>query len=268
MQSAAGEVAERLGHEGGDQSGPVCGEADQVAEDHDAVGGAQRLRVAEVVLELAVGVLVVVGVVLPAHGVDGAADRGQVVQRPAGRVRVVAGPGGVVQLVRHPDAAVLGTAHQEVLGLGARLQFEPLFGELGELPAQDAAGRVRPGLAPYVQVALEDAEILLDRHPDVGGGVGNRHDVRIGRALPQPVGGVPGEPEPLAEQPVEGVRGRQLGTGLPAQVDEHDQQELHPVPGHRPGQLRTVRRWCVHRHRVLPFERARVGLTDRVGSGA
>ena len=67
MQSAAGLVGERLRHEGRDHAAFGRDHRQQVAQRDDAVGGGERVGELEVLLELAVAVLVVVGVVGPAE---------------------------------------------------------------------------------------------------------------------------------------------------------------------------------------------------------
>ena len=63
VQPAAGAVGERLGHERGDHAAFGGDHRQQVAQGDHPVGGGQRVGVLEVLLELAVAVLVVVGVV-------------------------------------------------------------------------------------------------------------------------------------------------------------------------------------------------------------
>ena len=78
----------------------------------------------EVLLELAVAVLVVVGVVGPAELVHRRRDRGEVVIHPGDAAGVVTGLGGGVGGVRDRQAAVVVAAQQEVLDLGADPRFE------------------------------------------------------------------------------------------------------------------------------------------------
>ena len=91
VQAGAGEVPERLRHEGGGHAGLVRDRVHHVAEEDEPVGGRERVGEGEVLLELAVRVLVVVGVVRPAELVHVPRHRGQVVEHPGQALGVVAG---------------------------------------------------------------------------------------------------------------------------------------------------------------------------------
>ena len=75
VAAVAGEVGERLGHEGRDQPLLLGQRLDHVAEEDGAVAGHERVVELEVLLELPVGVLVVGRVVVPAQRGDVARDR-------------------------------------------------------------------------------------------------------------------------------------------------------------------------------------------------
>ncbi len=124
VQAAAGLVGERLGHEGRDHAALGGDHRQQVAQRDHAVGGGQRLGELEVLLELAVAVLVVVGVVGPAERVHRRRDRGEVVIHPGDAAGVVAGLGGGVGGVGDRQAAVGVAVQQEVLDLGADPRLE------------------------------------------------------------------------------------------------------------------------------------------------
>src|SRR3712207_3628603 len=120
---------------------------DHVAEEDRAVAAHERVRVREVLLELAVRIFVVVRVVAPAELVDVARHGGEelVVTREA--VQVVAGLLERVELVREPDRAVVEELDEEVLELEADHELEPLLAGALELAAKDRARVVRPLLA-------------------------------------------------------------------------------------------------------------------------
>ena len=132
MAAVAGQVRERFRHEGGEDVPafvtplPLGELVDHVAEEDRAVAARERVRVGEVLLELAVRVLVVVGVVAPPQLVHVARDRGEefVVAREA--VQVVAGLLQRVERVGEPDGAVLQELDEEVLELEAHLELEAL----------------------------------------------------------------------------------------------------------------------------------------------
>src|SRR4029077_13713963 len=116
-QTAAGLVGERLRHEGGDHAAFGRDHRKQVAERDHTVGGGECVGELEVLLELAVAVLVVVGVVGPTQRVHRRGDRGQVVVHPRDAPGVVAGLRGGVGSVGGAEAAVGVAVQQEVLHL-------------------------------------------------------------------------------------------------------------------------------------------------------
>ena len=125
VQAAAGAVGERLGHERRDHAALGGDHRQQVAQRDDPVGGGQRVGELEVLLELAVAVLVVVGVVRPARAGSSPIEIvGQVVVHPGDAAGVVAGLGGGVGGVGGGQAAVGVAGQQEVLDLGADPRFE------------------------------------------------------------------------------------------------------------------------------------------------
>src|ERR1700754_3894377 len=69
MQTAAGLVGERLRHEGGDHAAFGRDHRKQVAQRDDTIGGSKCVGELEVLLELTVPVLMVVGVVGPTQRV-------------------------------------------------------------------------------------------------------------------------------------------------------------------------------------------------------
>ena len=91
VAAVAGEVGEGLGHEGGAQPVPLGDRAHHVLEEGMPVGGDQRRVVLPVHLELAVRVLVVVLVGLPAQRLHGVADLGDHVVAPHQGGLIVAG---------------------------------------------------------------------------------------------------------------------------------------------------------------------------------
>ena len=128
MAAVAGQVRERLGHERGDQAALLGERFDHVAKEDRAVAGRQRVGVLEVLLELAVGVLVVGGVVVPPQRGDGLGNLGDEVEVSGQRAHVVAGLVERVAVIGDLDSAVLGPAHEEVLEFGADLQLISLVG--------------------------------------------------------------------------------------------------------------------------------------------
>ena len=124
VAAVAGEVGEGLRHEGGDQAALLRHRLDHVAVEDRPVAGRERVGEVEVLLELAVGVLVVGRVHLPAQRVDVADDVGDEVERAGQRADVVTGLLERVERVGDLDPAVLGRADEEVLELAADLELD------------------------------------------------------------------------------------------------------------------------------------------------
>jgi hypothetical protein len=225
----AGEVAERLRHEGRDQATLLCQRLEHVAEEDRAVACRESVGVVEVLLELAVRVLVVVGVVVPAQVRHVARYLRHEVEIAREAAHVVAGLLHAVERVGELDGAVLALAHEEVLELGADLELVAEVASALELAAQDRARAVGPLLALDVNVAgqprharppLERREAPHVRH---GG------EVRVVRELADGAGGEPREACALLHQSVEVPRRDELRVRLPVHVDELREQELDVV---------------------------------------
>ena len=228
MQPGAGEVPERLRHEGGGHARLVRERVHHVAEEDEPVGGRERVGEGEVLLELAVRVLVVVGVVPPAELVHVPRHRGQVVEHPGQALGVVTGHPGPVERVGQLDAALVAPPDQEVLRLAAHVVDVAALARLGQHPLQDQARGVRPRLALDLDVALQHGEPRLPRHERVRRRVRHRDHVGVRRALAHRPGREPGEARP-AEQHVERGGRDHLGAGLAVHVHEHGEEELDAV---------------------------------------
>src|SRR4029450_5425608 len=100
----------------------------------------------EVLLELAVGVLMVGRVVVPTQGGDVARDRRDEVEVAREAAHVVTGLLEGVERVGDLDGAVLALAHEEVLELGADAELVAEGLGAGELVAQGGGGAVGPTL--------------------------------------------------------------------------------------------------------------------------
>ena len=201
MQTAAGAVGERLGHEGGDHAAFGGDHRQQVAQRDHPVGGGQRVGELKVLLELAVAVLVVVGVVGPAEGVHRRRDRGEVVIHPGDAAGVVTGLGRGVGGVGGGQAAVGGAGQQEVLDLGADPGFEAGVGGPLDQRLEDDPRRVRPRLALDMRIAVHDRQALFDeRDRGERRGVRDRHQVGVLGLLAHRADGVAGEADSLGGQ--------------------------------------------------------------------
>jgi hypothetical protein len=247
-------VAERLRHERGDQAALLGKRLDHVAEEDRAVAGGQRVREVEVLLELAVRVLVVVRVVVPAEVGDVARHRGHEVEVAREAAHVVAGLVEPVERVGQLDRAVLALAHEEVLELGADLELVAELGGALELPAQDRPRAVGPLLALDVDVAGEPCHTGLPRERREAPHVGHRREVGVVGELADGPRREPREARPVLHQPVEVPRRDELRVRLAVHVDELREQEFDVVVRDVARDLfarRGCGEWLCHRGRKL-----------------
>ena len=243
VQPRAGPVRERLGHEGRDHAALVGQHVEQVAQRDDPVGGGERVGVLEVLLELPVAVLVVVGVVAPAQRVHGRADRRQVVVHPGHAAGVVARLVRVVGGVRRHQAPAGVPLEQEVLDLGPGVRREPGGRRLLDHRTQDHPRRERPRLPQHVRVAVDQREPLLDeRDRRERRDVRDRHQVGVLGLLPHRPHGVPREPDALGGELLDRLDRHELGARLPGEVDEQREDELRAVLVGQGGQLARLHR--------------------------
>ena len=183
VAAVAGEVTERLRHEGRDQPALLGERLDHVAEEDGAVAGGERVGELEVLLELAVRVLVVVRVVVPAELRHVARDLRHEVEVARERAHVVTGLVERVERVGELDRAVVGHAHEEVLELRAEHELVSERARPLELAAQDRARAVGPLLALDVHVACEARDVRLPRQRGERADVGHRGHVGVVRLL-------------------------------------------------------------------------------------
>ncbi len=226
VAAVAGQMRERLGHERRDQAALLGQRLDHVAEEHGAVAGRERVGEREVLLELPVGVLVVGGVVVPAEPGDRFGDLGDEVEVARQRAHVVTGLLERVERVGELELAVGAATQQEVLELGADLQFVAERRRAIERRAQDRPRAVWPRLALDGDVAGEARNVLAPRQDRQAARVGHGDHVGVVGTLADVAGGEPGEAGALGEQVVEVVRGHELGVRLAVHVDELREQEL------------------------------------------
>ncbi len=185
--------------------------------------------IVEVLLELAVRVLVVGRVVVPAEVGEVARHLRDEVEVAGEAAHVVAGLVEAVERVRQLDPAVLGLAHEEVLELGADHELVAELLRAVELAPQDRARAVGPLLALHVNVAGEPRHAGLPRQRREAAHVGHGREVRVVRELADRAGGEPGEAGAVLHQPVEQARRHELRVRLPVHVHELREQELDVV---------------------------------------
>ncbi len=222
MAAVAGQVHERLGHEG--RAHPVLfrDRPRHVFEEHVPVGSQQAIVIVPVHLELAIGVLVVVLVRLPAQGEHGIADLGDHVVAPHQRLLVVAGfllgVGGIGQ------GLAVGR-DQEELALHAALHALAVLGGAGDHLLQLRARAVGDFLAVHPQVAGEPTHFRLPRQLDQAVGIGLGEQVGVRRCHVEP-GGEAGETGAVALHVADRRGRRQLGAQHAEQVGVADQEIL------------------------------------------
>ena len=230
VQTGTGAFGERLGHERRDHAALGREGGEQVAQGDDAVGGGQGVRVGEVLLELSVAVLVVVGVVAPTELIHRRRHGGEMVVHTGEPADVVAGPVGIVGRVGGDERAVGVSLEQEVLDLRADPRFEPGVGGLRDQRLEDVPRGERPRLALDVGIAVDDRQALLDEgnrqeRRDVGDG----DEVGVLGLLPDRADRVAGETDSVVGQFVDGFDRYEFRARLATQVDEHGEDELGVV---------------------------------------
>ena len=229
MQAVAGEAGERLGHERRRHAGLVGQRVDHVAEEDDPVGGGQRVVEEEVLLELPVGVLVVVGVVRPTEPVHVPRDGGEVIEHAGEALGVVAGQVLPVERVGHLDAAVEPAPDQVVLRFDPDHELHaPLVAQaLQRVPQHDPRG-VGPRLALDLDVAHQHRDAVPPRELHVARRIRRGDHVGIGRALTHGPDGEAGE-ACSTDDHVHRRRRHELGAGTAVHVHEHREEELDAV---------------------------------------
>ena len=229
VAAVAGQVRERLRHERRDHA-PLLGERlDHVAEEHRAVAGRQRVGELEVLLELAVGVLVVGGVVAPAERGDVARHHGHEVEVARQAAHVVTGLVERVERIGQLDRPVVAHANEEVLELGADHELVAQRARALQLPAQDRARVVGPLLALDVDVAGHARHLGPPRQRRERPHVGDGRKVWIVGPLADLAGGETGKSGAVLHQAVEVRGGHELGVRLAVHVHELGEQELDVV---------------------------------------
>ena len=255
VAAVAGQMRERLRHERRDQPALLGQRLDHVAEEDRPVAGRQGVCKREVLLELAVGVLVVGRVVVPPEAGDGGRDLRNEVEVASQRAHVVTRLLERVERIGELEAAVGGAPQQEVLELGADLELISLIGRPRQRPAQDRPRAVRPRLAFDGDVARQACHGRTPRQDRQRRRVGHRDHVGAVGPLSDVARGEPGEPGALGQQVVEMMGGDELGARLAVHVDELGEQELDAVVFDDLADVVGIA-WCVfHEVQVYPAPR-------------
>ena len=199
---------------------------DHVAEEDRPVAARERVGVLEVLLELAVGVLVVVRVVAPAELVDVAGDRRQEVVVAAEPVEVVAGFLEGVEGIGELDRAVVVQLDEEVLELEPHAEVEALRAGLLDLAPENSARVVGPLFSVDVDVAGEACHRRLPGDRREAREVRDRRDVGVARELSDLAGGEAGEARSVGHEVVEICCRHELGARPRVHVHELREVEV------------------------------------------
>ncbi len=162
------------------------------AEEGQPVARGQRVGVVEVEFELAVGVLVVEGVEVPAQFVDGGGhlvQPGEIVDEAA---HVVARLGQLVVGDRHRQAAILILLQQEDLALDAEVHAVAQLGGFLELVLERDPGVERVGLALEVVVGGDPGDLGFPGQLDGTVEIGHRGQFVVVGRLAEAVQGIAG----------------------------------------------------------------------------
>ena len=149
------------------------------------VGGLQRVVILPVHLELAVRVLVVVLIRVPAELQHRVADLADHVVAAHQCLLVVAGLGLMIAGVG--DGRAVG-ADEEELAFDAGLERVALGGGVGDHALQHVARRLLDELAVHVRIGGEPAHLFPPRQLDQTIGIGNGEHVGVGRRHVEPAG--------------------------------------------------------------------------------
>ncbi len=245
VAAVARQLCERLGHEGGAQSVLFGNGLDHELEERMLVGRRQSIVELPVHLELAVGILVIVLVGLPAQLQHAVADFCDHVIAAHQRLLVVAGLVGGIEAVGD-GIAVRGD--QKELGFDAGLDAEACGGGLFRLPFQHHARRLLHRPAFHGAVGGDPRHVLLPRQLDDRGRIGHGQNVGMGGGEIEP-GGETGEARAFLLHGGDGGGWHQLGALAAEQVGVADQEIANAALGGKSGKI--------GRHGAVPLCRLR-----------
>ena len=183
VTAVAGQMRKGLGHEGRAIAVILGNGLDHIFEEHMAIGGDQRVGIIPVHFELAVGILVIVLIRVPAEFQHRVADLTDHRKAPHQRLLIVAGLALVVGRVRH--AAAVG-AGQKILALDAALHAVAELGGVFDLAFQHYARRGLHLRAVHPQVGGQPAYFAIPWQLDQAGGIGAAKHVGMRRCHVQP----------------------------------------------------------------------------------
>ena len=220
MAAIAGEIDERLRHEGGAQPVLLGDRAHHIFEEGVAIGGRQRGVELPVHLELAVSVLVIVLIRLPAQRQHGVANLGDHLVAPHQGLLVVA---RLRLLVRDIGRRTAVGGDQEELAFDTGFQLIALRRRIGDHALEQVSRRMCHRLAVHPGIGREPADLRLPRQLDQARRIGHREHVGIGRGHVEP-GREACEASAGLHHAVDRRRRHQLGALHAEQVGIRDQE--------------------------------------------
>ncbi|VDC19000.1 hypothetical protein XINFAN_00047 [Pseudogemmobacter humi] len=220
MAAVAGLADQGLGHEGRAQPVFLGQHPGHELEEGVFVGGGQNVVVFPVHLELAVGVLMVVLIGLPAVHQHGVGDFLDQIVAPQDGVLIVAGLDRIVEFIGH--AAPVGP-QQEEFGLDPGLDAQAHGRGLGHQFAQHVPRRLVEILAAHHAVRGDPGHFRVPGQLDHGRGIGDRQHVGMRRRHIEP-GRETGETGAVLAHALDRLGRRQLGALIPQKIGERDHE--------------------------------------------
>ena len=232
MGATAGQMVERLGEERRHHPVLLGDRLHHPAEERVPVGRRQRIGVTPVDLELAVGILVIVGVGVPAQLLHVPDQRRHQIEVAVQGDEVVTGLLEDVEGIAGHVLAIVGLAQQNELRLDADLEGVPLRPGPLQLSPQDRARTVVERLALDLDVAGDPGHVGAPGHGRQRVEVGDVQHVGIVRPLPHVAGRETGEAGPLRGHVIEMGGRHEFGLGRTVHGHEGAQKELDAALGY------------------------------------
>ncbi len=178
VRAAAGTVGRGFGHKAGEAAVLTCDFIRHQAEKHQAISHAECVGIGKVSFKLAVGVLMIKGVNIPAHGIhrfNQFTNNRHVVHQAA---RVIAGLGQRVARADRLEATLFGITKQEELRFNTQVKGQPHVSGLCHLALEDVTRARFKGRTVQIQIAGKPSQLGVPGTDSHGGCIGHgRHFV-------------------------------------------------------------------------------------------
>ena len=231
MRAGAGAVGIGLRHHGRFPAEFARDLLHHHAPDDEAIRHGHDVGIGKVELELAVGVLVVEGMHLPAERVHRRDDLVQELEIYQREARVIGRLGNrVAGIVRRNAVMRRGVAPDDVgFALDAEIELQTHLGGALDLPGEDRARAHRIRLFVIGQLAGDHGDVRPPRELHHGIRVGDHGELVVVRALAETVEGGAGKELGAAHHPVEMSDRHRLRLGDPVGVDIKGHAILDPL---------------------------------------